>query len=231
MADAHRRCTPRVDRETRCRLSARRIRAVGPGSSARSLARRPCASEAYRRPVATTKRSSAQGNRKGQPAHRRAGPTRARPPSAACGRRSRGNRAMRSRSRRRPGESAALRPPARRPASSTAVIPGFRSKSYGLTAGTTRGGVLAQRRASQRSDSLCPRRLCQSSPLRIQDVRTALAGVDRLGDDFGLVAVDAAGGELLGAGERVEQAGSLPCACHGRNSPCRLVDSSCHPDI
>ena len=37
MADAHRRCTPRVDRETRCRLSARRIRAVGPGSSARSL--------------------------------------------------------------------------------------------------------------------------------------------------------------------------------------------------
>ena len=37
------------------------------------------------------------------------------------------------------------------------------------------------------------------------------AVVDRLRDDLGLVAVDAAGGELLGDGERVEH---CPAACH-----------------
>ena len=36
------------------------------------------------------------------------------------------------------------------------------------------------------------------------------AVVDRRGDDLGLVAVDAAGGELLRDGERVEHRGSLP---------------------
>ena len=38
------------------------------------------------------------------------------------------------------------------------------------------------------------------------------AVADRFGDDFGLIAGDAAGGELLGDGERVEHAGSLPLA-------------------
>ena len=49
---------------------------------------------------------------------------------------------------------------------------------------------------------------------------------DRVGDDLGLVAVDAAGGELLG-----ERRACRTCwqptrrPRHGRNSPCRLVDS------
>ena len=51
------------------------------------------------------------------------------------------------------------------------------------------------------------------------------AVVDRRRDDLGLVAVDAAGGELLGDRERVEHAGSLPRGRHRRNRPRRRVDS------
>ena len=53
------------------------------------------------------------------------------------------------------------------------------------------------------------------------------AVVDRLGDDFGLVAVDATGGELLGetaSGSNIRGA-AYHAPATGRNSPCRLVDS------
>ena len=46
-------------------------------------------------------------------------------------------------------------------------------------------------------------------------VALLLAVADGLGDDFGLVAVDAAGSELLGDGERVEHAGSLTTRAGG----------------
>ncbi len=52
------------------------------------------------------------------------------------------------------------------------------------------------------------------------------AVVDRLGDDLGLIAGDAASGELLGDGERVEHQGSLPRAAGaGGTGPAAPVGS------
>ena len=45
------------------------------------------------------------------------------------------------------------------------------------------------------------------------------AVVDRLGDDFGLVAVDAAGCELLGASVSNIRGAALPCTRHGAKQP------------
>ena len=49
--------------------------------------------------------------------------------------------------------------------------------------------------------------------------------VDRLGDDLGLVAGDAAANELLSNGERVEHQGSLSRGRSGRNRPRRSIES------
>ena len=86
-------------------------------------------------------------------------------------------------------------------------------------------------RCSVRSSAICvEKRVSRAGDLRAQLGQTGLELVggdvvalldtlaDGVGDDFGLVAGDAAGSELLGDGERVEHGVSLACSRRGRRT-------------
>ena len=98
--------------------------------------------------------------------------------------------------------------------------PGFKVRDPGPQLGAQLGDLCREPRIEVRN--LGPH-LGEAGPELIGGNVVALfeaAVMDRLGDDFELVALDAAGGELLGDGERVEHTGgSLPCARHGAKQP------------
>ena len=104
--------------------------------------------------------------------------------------------------------------------------PGFKVRDPGPQLGAQLGDLCREPRIEVRN--LGPH-LGEAGPELIGGNVVALfeaAVMDQLGDDFELVAVDAAGGELLGDGERVEHTGgSLPCARHGAKQPLPSIDS------